>query len=172
MSLTLSNLKPAKGSSRTRRRVGRGGKRGTYSGRGMKGQRSRSGGKSGLKLMGFGQTLRRIHKNRGFRSLQLKMQPVNLADLEKTFAAEAVIEPQALVKAGLISSVKGGVKVLGDGKLTKRLTVKAHGFSATAKRAIETAGGVAEVLVRAREVKAKALQEAVAAKKEARKSQA
>ncbi|MFA5029657.1 MAG: 50S ribosomal protein L15 [Patescibacteria group bacterium] len=144
MSLTLSNLKPAKGAAKKAKRVGRGGKRGTYSGRGMKGQRARSGGKGGLKALGFKQTLQRIPKIRGFRSLKPKLVVVNLRDLEK-FDAGTVADIKAMKKNGLIAKKVSGVKVLGEGKLTKKLTVVARAFSASAKEAIIKAGGQAEL---------------------------
>ena len=88
MALTLSNLKPAKGSNKRKRRIGRGNAsgRGTYSGRGLKGQRSRSGGKGGLKVMGMKARLQKVPKLRGFKSPHPKAEVVNLADLEKYFA--------------------------------------------------------------------------------------
>src|SRR3989339_98418 len=136
MSLTLSNLKPAKGSVKRRKKVGRGGKRGTYSGRGIKGQKSRSGGKSGLKAMGFKQTLQRIPKSRGFKSLKPKMEVINLSDLELKFNDGDKVTVNALIKADLISGSKAGVKVLAKGKLTKKLIVVANAFSESAKDAI------------------------------------
>ena len=146
MSLNLSNLKPAKGSTKTRKKIGRGGKRGTYSGRGLKGQRSRSGGKSGLKALGFKQTLQRIPKLRGFKSLKPKMAVVNLSSLSEKFADGDVIDPIMLIKTGLINTAKNGVKVLGSGEMTKKLTISANAFSTTAREAIEKAGGKAEVI--------------------------
>lgn len=145
MSLNLSNLKPAKGSTKKKRQVGRGGKRGAYSGRGMKGQRARSGGKSGLKALGFRQTLLRVPKKRGFTSLKSKPVIVNLADLEKKFDTGSVVDAGKLIKAGIIRNSRFGVKVLGSGKLTKKLTVTANAFSISAKKAIEEAGGKAEI---------------------------
>ncbi len=145
MSLTLSNLKPAKGSKRTKRIVGRGGKRGTYSGRGMKGQRSRSGGKRGLKAMGLKQTLRSIPKNRGFRSLRTKPAVVNLGDLEKKFNDGELIDAKKLLKINLIKEAKFGVKILANGKLSKKFNIVASAFSESAKKAIEAAGGKAEI---------------------------
>jgi large subunit ribosomal protein L15 len=146
MSLTLSNLKPAKGATAKRKRVGRGGKRGTYSGRGLKGQRSRSGGKSGLKALGLKQRLKSLPKLRGFKSLKPKMEVVNVSDLETKFADGDIITLGKLVAAKLVNTSKTGVKVLGDGKLSKKLTVSAHGFSASAKSAIEKAGGKIDVI--------------------------
>lgn len=144
--LNLSNLHPAKGSQKKRKKVGRGGKRGTYSGRGMKGQRSRSGGKSGLKLRGLKQTLRRIPKNRGFKSSMPKFQPVNLKDLDKKFTDNDTITKRRLLSVGLITDAGGGVKILGDGQLKKKLNIKVDVISKSAKEAIEKAGGKVEPL--------------------------
>jgi large subunit ribosomal protein L15 len=155
MSLNLSNLSPAKGAIKKRKRVGRGGKRGTYAGRGLKGQRSRSGGKSGLKALGFKQTLQRIPKVRGFKSLKPKMAVVNLSDLENKFNDGDNIDPRAFQKIGLVDSISDGVKVLGNGKLSKKLNISANGFSTSAKTAIEKAGGKIEVIVRPKPVKKK-----------------
>ena len=136
MSLTLSNLKPAKGSVKRRKKVGRGGKRGTYSGRGIKGQKSRSGGKSGLKAMGFKQTLQRIPKSRGFKSLKPKMEVINLSDLELKFNDGDKVTVNALIRADLISGSKAGVKLI----------VVANAFSESAKDAIISAGGKIEII--------------------------
>ena len=145
MTLTLSNLKPAKGAIKKRKDIGRGGKRGTYSGRGMKGQKARSGGRHGLKALGLRQVIRRVPKLRGFKSQKPKMAIVNLADLERVFENDAKITPQELFKVGLIRSTAFGVKILGDGKLSKKLNVSARAFSASAKEAIEKAGGQVEI---------------------------
>lgn len=165
MSLTLSNLKPAKGSQKKRKKVGRGGKRGTYSGRGMKGQRSRSGGKSGLKAMGMKKTLFRIPKNKGFKSLQPKKEVVNVSDLERVFKSDDVVNASKLLKRGLIQTTRNGLKILGNGELKKKLKVEAHQFSDTAKKAIMDAGGEVVVVETAKEL----LKKENEAKKEAKK---
>jgi len=151
--LTLSNLKPAKGATKKRKKVGRGGKRGTYSGRGMKGQRSRSGGKGGLKALGFKQTLQRIPKKRGFKSLRPIMEVVNLIDLENKFNDNDIINIKQLIKTGLIDNGKNGVKILGQGKLSKKFIVMANAFSKSAEKAIVDAGG--EIIKKARKQKIK-----------------
>lgn len=156
MALSLSNLKPARGSAKKRKIIGRGGKRGTYSGKGMKGQRARSGGRSGLKALGLKQIIRRVPKNRGFKSLKLKMSVVNISDLEAKFQNGDKVEPKTLLKAGLIDTTLGGVKILGDGELKKKLTIEAHAFSASAKKAIEAAGGEVIIKEKNKETKAKA----------------
>lgn len=148
MTITLSNLKPAKGATKKRKDIGRGGKRGTYSGRGMKGQKARSGGRHGLKALGMRQTLRRVPKLRGFKSLKAKMAVVNVSDLDRVFKDGDLVTPGMLIKAGLISSAKGGVKILGQGELSKKLNVSAQAFSTTAKTAIEKAGGQAAIITK------------------------
>lgn len=141
MSLNLSNLKPAVGSAKSRRRVGRGGKRGSYSGRGMKGQKARSGGRKGLKALGFKQTLQRVPKKRGFRSLRVKLPVVNLAALDQKFADGELVDVKKMIGAGLAAKGTKSVKVLAQGQIQKKLTVVAAAFSAPAKKAIEAAGG-------------------------------
>ena len=141
MPLTLSNLKPKKGSKKGKKRVGRGGKRGTYSGRGQKGQRARSGGKKGLKLKGFKSLMHNIPKLRGFKSRKKKMAVINLEDLEKKFNQGETIDLQKLKEIGLIKKSEKRVKILAKGKLTKKLTVKAHAFSKSAEEEIKKAGG-------------------------------
>lgn len=148
MSFGLHNLKPARGSQKKRKRVGRGNAsgHGTYSGRGLKGQKSRSGGRKGLKLRGFRKRVLQTPKLGGFKSRRPKMEVVNLGDLEKKFSAGDIVEPRKLIEAGLIRETKNGVKVLGDGELTKKLTVKANHFSKTAKDGIIDLGGSVELI--------------------------
>lgn len=142
--LALHTLNAHRGSRHRRRRVGRGNSsRGTYSGRGIKGQRSRTGGRRGLIRRSLKSLLERVPKQRGFRSLHEKFAVVNLRDLQRAFAEGGVVTPERLRQQGLISRTTGGVKVLGSGKIEKALTVRAHKFSASAKAAIEQAGGKA-----------------------------
>ncbi len=143
--LNLSNLKPASGSTKSRKKVGRGGKRGTYAGRGLKGQKSRSGGKGGLKALGFKQTLQRIPKVRGFKSSKPKMEIVKLADLKAKFQDGEVVDIRKMIKADLIESGKTGVKVLGNDQMDKKLIVVADKFSQAAEKAISQAGGQAQL---------------------------
>lgn len=118
--LSLHNLKPAQGSTKKRKRVGRGNAsgHGTYSGRGLKGQKSRSGGKNGLKRLGMRPILLQTPKVRGFKSLSAKNQTVNAGDLNKHFKDGATVTPRALVAAGLVKDAAAPIKVLGNGKLT------------------------------------------------------
>jgi len=145
--LTLHNLQVAKGAKRGKRRVGRGNAsgKGNYSGRGNKGQRARSGGKNKLAMRGIRGYLLRIPKKRGFKSIAVKAEVVNLDTLEAIAKNGEVITPKYLLQKGLIKSVKNGVKILGQGKLTKKLTVNVSQFSRTAKDAILKAGGNIEV---------------------------
>ncbi len=145
--LSLHTIKPAKGATKKRKRVGRGNAsgQGTYSGRGIKGQKSRSG-VSGLKRLGMKQILKRIPKQRGFKSLKPDNQVVNLADINKHFKKGDIISPKELLKRGLIDTIKLPVKILGKGELKKKLKVRAHAFSGPAKKAIKKAGGSIEKL--------------------------
>ena len=164
--LTLSNLKPAQ-KRRPRKRVGRGlgSGKGRYSGRGIKGQKARSG--SHTMRAGFegGQMpiYMRLPKQRGSTSKdampigphRTSTVPVNLRDLERVFedGAEATLE--AMVEKGLIKNTRTDVKVLGEGELTKKLAVTAHAFSASAREKIEGAGGSVTALRPPREEKKK-----------------
>lgn len=143
MPLSLSNLKPARGSRKKAKRIGRGNAsgHGTYSGRGVKGQKARSGGKGGLKRLGMRRLILSFPKVGGFRSLRLKPVIVNINDLEQVFPSGAEVSPKTLLKVGLIRASAAGVKILGDGKLTKKLTVKGCAVSESAKKKILDAGG-------------------------------
>ncbi|MDQ0228313.1 50S ribosomal protein L15 [Metabacillus niabensis] len=146
--MKLHELKPAEGSRKTRNRVGRGtgSGNGKTAGKGHKGQNARSGG--GVRP-GFegGQTplFRRLPK-RGFTNINRKDYAiVNLETLNR-FEEGTEVTPELLLETGIVSNVKSGVKILGNGQLEKKLTVKANKFSASAKEAIENAGGTAEVI--------------------------
>jgi large subunit ribosomal protein L15 len=132
----------------TRKRVGRGGKRGTYSGRGMKGQKARSGGNVDPLFEGGRSTLvDRLKKVRGFKSIHPKKITVNLNVLEKHFGNGETVSSETLVAKGLVaeSLLKRGVKILSDGTLTKKLTVaKGIALSKGAQTAIEKNGGSVE----------------------------
>jgi len=144
--MKIHELKPAEGSRKPKRRVGRGtaGHGGKTAGRGTKGQRARN-----TVPVGFegGQTplFRRTPKHKGFTNpFRVEYEPVNLDALEQ-FDDGAEVTPDTLRGRGLAPK-RGNIKVLGRGRLTKRLTVKAHGFSKAATQAIEAAGGSVEVL--------------------------
>jgi len=146
--LTLHNLRVTFGAKRVKRRVGRGNAsgKGNYSGRGMKGQKARSGGKKKLGLRGVKTYLLRIPKTGGFRSLKPKVETVNISFLDSAFNNGDNVTPRILLNLSVVKSVKYGVKILGDGKLTKKLKIKANQFSKTAKDAIIKAGGSAEII--------------------------
>lgn len=146
--MKLHDLAPAVGSVKEAKRIGRGhgSGQGKTAGKGHKGQNARSGG--GVRP-GFegGQTrlARRIPK-RGFNNVfAAKMTAINVSDLEK-FVDGTVVDTELLVAAGIVKSEGNGIKVLGNGELTKKLTVKAAAYSASAKEKIEKAGGEAEVI--------------------------
>ena len=146
--MDLSNLQPSYGSTQNRKRIGRGHGSGTgkTSGRGHKGQNSRSGGGVKPGFEGGQMPLQRRLPKRGFTPLSRKVYVlVNLRDLE-LFDTGSVVDLELLGKSGLIGPLKDGVKILGDGELTKSLTVKAHKFSKSAQAKIEAAGGTVEVI--------------------------
>ncbi len=145
--MKLNELRPAKGSMQKQFKVGRGPGSGIgkTSGRGQKGAGARKSSNSGKVGFEGGQTpfQRRVPK-RGFNSHFPEVQVVNIGDLNKRF--DGVVEPADMIKAGLIGRKDLHVKVLGNGKLTKALHVKANRFSESAKAALEAAGGKAEVI--------------------------
>lgn len=146
--MDLSNLKPAPGSTKNRKRIGRGPGSGTgkTSGRGHKGQNSRSGGGVKPGFEGGQMPLQRRIPKRGFVSRNKKVYSlVNLRDLD-VFEAGTVVDLEQFGKTGLVSGIKDGIKILADGDLTKALTVHAHKFSKSAVAKIEAAGGKVEVL--------------------------
>jgi large subunit ribosomal protein L15 len=141
MAISLHTIKPAKGSRKTAKRVGRGlSKGGSYSGRGVKGQRARSGGRSGLQKKGLRHIMLSLKKNRGFNSLYGKYCVVNLNVLAREFPDGAKITPKVLFEKGLISSV-GKVKLLGNGAISIKINVVDCAVSASARIKIEKVGG-------------------------------
>lgn len=146
--MDLSNLRPAYGSTSSRKRLGRGHGSGTgkTSGKGHKGQNARSGGGVKAGFEGGQMPLQRRLPKRGFTPLsRTEYALVNLRDLE-LFEAGSIVDMEAMGKAGLVSSPKDGIKILGDGEVTKPLTVKANKFSKSAQASIEAAGGTVEVI--------------------------
>jgi len=146
--MDLSNLQPSYGSTHSKKRIGRGqgSGKGKTAGKGHKGQKARSGGGIKPGFEGGQMPLHRRLPKRGFTPLsRMEYTLVNLRDLE-LFDAGSVVDMEAMGKAGLIGQLKDGVKILGDGELTKSLTVKAHKFSKSAQAKIEAAGGTVEVL--------------------------
>lgn len=144
--MKLHELKPAEGSRQLRNRVGRGTSSGNgkTAGRGQKGQKARSKVRVGFE--GGQMPLFRRMPKRGFKNVNRKDYAiVNLETLNK-FEDGTEVTPALLVETRVVKDEKDGVKVLGNGELTKKLTVKASKFSASAKAAIEAAGGTAEVM--------------------------
>ena len=146
--MQLHQLKPIH-KQKKKKRVGRGGKRGTYSGKGVKGQKSRAGRKMRPELRDF---IKKIPKKRGYRFKPgLKPQIVNLKDLDKNFKDNDIVSPQALLKKGLIDKVKGRmpeVKILGTGKLSKKLQVKNCKISKSVEKALKPVKKNEEIAVR------------------------
>ena len=153
----LHNLKPARGSRKNRKRVGRGEGSGVgkTAGRGHKGAGARSGSKRKVAREGGQNPIHmRMRKLRGphmkksmpFEKFRTHTQPVNLKDLEARFQKGAEVTPDALREAGLATRKGVPVKVLGQGELKKSLTVHAHAFSASAREKIEAAGGSCQVI--------------------------
>ncbi len=142
----MNNLKPANGSTKNRKRIGRGtgsghGKTAT---KGHKGQKARSGGNVEPGFEGGQMPMQRRLPKRGFNPLVRKEYAlVNLGQLE-IFESGSSVDAEALQKRSLIGKVRDGVKILANGELTKPLTVKAHKFSAAAKEKIVAAGGTVE----------------------------
>ena len=145
----LHNLKPAKGSVRNRKRVGRGpgSGLGKTAGRGEKGQKSRSGFARKPGFEGGQMPLHRRLPKRGFTNADFRKEfaTVNLGRLER-FEAGTIVTPELLVKHGIIKRLGDGLKVLADGQLTKALTVHAHRFSVKAQERIAVLGGKTELI--------------------------
>jgi len=132
--MQLHQVKP-KHKPKKKKRIGRGGKRGTYSGRGIKGQKARAGRKIRPEIRDF---IKKIPKKRGYKfKAKPKPQIVNLRDLEKHFKEGEIVSPETLFKKGLIAKVKSRepkeVKILGQGKLTKKLEIKGCKLSKSVK---------------------------------------
>lgn len=144
------NLQPPRGATHAKKRVGRGNSsgHGTYAGRGLKGQRSRSGKKLAYDAFEGGQfpTSRKYHVLRGFNNKwRVPFQPVNLGALQR-FEDGTTITPELLESVGILKHLRKPVKILSEGEFTRKLTVTAHGFSAAARARIEAAGGTAVVI--------------------------
>ena len=146
--MKLHELKPAEGSTKSRKRVGRGNGSGlgNTAGRGHKGQKARSGGGVRPGFEGGQMPMMRRIPKRGFTNIFKKEYTViNVSDLEERFENGAEVSIESLCAAGLIKKVKDGVKLLGDGEITKALTVKVDKVSKTAAEKIVAAGGKVEV---------------------------
>ena len=146
--MELKDLKPAEGSKRNRKRVGRGpaSGNGKTAGRGMNGQKSRAGGGKGAGFEG-GQTplARRLPKLPGFRNFnRVEYVPVNVSRLEEKFKVGDLVDGDTLYAAGIVKNPDAPIKVLGDGEITKALTVRVDKVSASARTKIEAVGGKVE----------------------------
>ena len=137
--MQIHQIKPTH-KQKSKKRVGRGGKRGTYSGKGLKGQKSRAGRKMRPEIRDF---IKKIPKKRGYRFKSIKEKPeiVNLRDLEKFFNDGELVSPETLLEKGLVARIKGkvpAVKILGSGELKKRLKIENCFMSESVKRAIKS----------------------------------
>jgi len=152
MALSLNNLKPAKGSTHKKKRVGRGpgSGLGKTAGRGHKGQKSRSGYSSRPGFEGGQMPLQRRLPKRGFTNIFKKeWLEISLAKIEENFNAGDEITPEILHERGLIKKAKHDVVILGTGDITKALKISAHRFTKTAKEKVENAGGTATIIEKA-----------------------
>lgn len=146
--MKLHDLKPAEGSVKTPLRKGRGtgSGLGKTAGRGHKGQNARSGGGTRPGFEGGQMPLMRRLPKRGFTNIFATVYSVvNLRDLE-VFEEDTIVTPKLLMRAGIVRKANDGIKILGDGRLTKKLTIQAHKFSKSAQEKIEALGGKAEVI--------------------------
>ena len=146
--MKLHELKPAEGSRKERNRVGRGigSGNGKTSGRGHKGQKARTGGGVRPGFEGGQMPLFQRLPKRGFTNINRKEYAIINLDALNRFEDGTEVTPELLLETGVVSKLKAGLKVLGKGNVEKKLTVKAHKFSASAKEAIEAAGGKTEVI--------------------------
>ncbi len=147
--MKLHELQPAAGSVKDVKRIGRGhgSGQGKTAGKGHKGQKARSGGSIRPGFEGGQMPLQRRMPKRGFNNIFAKeFATVNVSELEKRFENGAVVDAEALIESGAIKDAKDGIKILGNGELSKNITVKAVKFTASAKEKIEKAGGTAEVI--------------------------
>ena len=147
--MKLHELQPAAGSVKDVKRIGRGhgSGQGKTAGKGHKGQKARSGGSIRPGFEGGQMPLQRRMPKRGFNNIFAKeFATVNVSELEKRFENGAVVVADALIESGAIKNAKDGIKILGNGELSKKITVKAVKFTAAAKEKIEKAGGTAEVI--------------------------
>ncbi|WP_058300212.1 50S ribosomal protein L15 [Gorillibacterium timonense] len=146
--MKIHELSPAPGSTHVSKRIGRGIGSGTgkTSGKGHKGQKARSGGGVRPGFEGGQNPLYRRLPKRGFKNFnRVEFAVINLVDLN-AFEADTVVTPELLLETGLVKNPKDGIKVLGNGELTVKLTVKANKFSASAVEKIQAAGGQSEVI--------------------------
>ena len=144
MAISLNNLDASKGRAKRKKRVGRGlGSTGTTAGRGQKGQKARSGS-SGHKRRGLRRFIFATPKLRGFKSPHPDAAPVNVGQLADHYTTDEVVTPKTLKQKGLISDIKPGVKILGNGEISTAVSVKGCAVSKAAAEKITSAGGSIE----------------------------
>lgn len=145
--MKLNELSPAYGSTKKRKRVGRGGKYSKTAGAGEKGQNARSGGGVRPGFEGGQLPLFRRLGKRGFNNTRFRTvyASINVSELNR-FEDNTVVTPELLIETGAVKKQLDGIKILGNGELTKKLTVKSNAFSKTAKEKIESVGGKTEVI--------------------------
>lgn len=143
MAIQLNTIKPAKKYRHTSKRLGRGDSsgKGSYCGRGLKGQRSRSGGKSGLKLKGLKRNILNLPKFKGIKSIRPKNQIVSLAKLNNNFKDNEKVTPEVLASKGLVDNIEQPIKILKNNDISVKIEVAGCLVSAAAQKAIEKAGG-------------------------------
>lgn len=147
--MKLHELAPADGANKAVKRIGRGpaSGQGKTSGKGHKGQKARAGRGPRPGFEGGQMPLQRRIPKRGFNNIFAKqIAIVNLSDINEKFEDGATVDVEALIESGLVKAQLDGIKVLGNGDITKKLTIKANAFSKSAKEKIENAGGKAETL--------------------------
>lgn len=144
--MKLHELKPAEGSRKKNHRVGRGSSSGSgkTSGRGHKGQKARSGGRTRIGFEGGQTPLFQTLPKRGFTNINRKQYSIVNLDSLNSFDEGTEVTSEALVESGYVKNLKSNIKILADGEINRKLTVKAHKFSKAAKEAIEAAGGSVE----------------------------
>ena len=145
--MKLNELSPAYGSTKKRKRVGRGGKYSKTAGAGEKGQNARSGGGVRPGFEGGQLPLFRRLGKRGFNNARFRTvyTSINVSELNR-FDDGTTVTPELLIETGVVKKVLNGIKILGNGEITKKLTVKANAFSNSAKEKIESVGGKTEVI--------------------------
>jgi large subunit ribosomal protein L15 len=150
MGTTLNDLKPAAGANRRKKRIGRGmgSGHGQTAGKGVKGQKARTGHHGAIIGFEGGQMpMQRRFPKRGFQNFfRVEAYPINIGALERRFQDGGVVDVATLKGAGMVPKTVEKVKILAEGEITKKLTVRAHAFSAAAKAKLEAAGGAAEVV--------------------------
>lgn len=147
--MEIDKLKPSLGSTKIKKRVGRGdsSRHGNTAGRGTKGQKSRSGSKIGAYFEGGQMPLSRRVPKRGFRNVfRSQYAIINLDQLNNRFSEGEIVTPERLIEYGMIKNIMSGLKILSKGEFNKKLTVRAHKFSKEAIKKIESVGGKAEVI--------------------------